>query len=856
MAKGPLRNAIEDFLLTSPPGSWILKYREDLKARQAEIFALRDKVLPIDSFKESVWIVYYLVAGSLYVWTGWHVMYELLESTAGPTSIEQGKKSLQGLIQKTFSEPQLKEVAELIGSLITDPVMTLFEQYAGKDNEDPKNFARAFHGLMTTITTTGALADALAEASSAGAIKAVGNMVQSVYWNLGLGFLGWQTMAPILSAGLQPGLTRYYQHAYRPLRFGASELRDLYALGAITPEALKTEAAFLGWRDQDIQQWIELAFRTLATSDIWQALHEGKRDKTWTTERLRALGYDPDDIPLLFELNPPKAAPELKDTSASTLRQAYREGLISAAELRAGLKVLSYNDDEIELIVSLEDLNVQSAAKRLTVAQIKDAWAQNVIGDPEARHYLGLEDFATEQIDLLLSTWKAELAPVFRKVNGATVIGAYVEHIYNRVQAHDRLTSIGFTDQDATLELDLAELRNPEAFNPPAAPPPKLLTPGVLGELLFYGLISQSEMIARLVALNYSQADAELLSQAAVIRASPTPRPVPYGSVLNAYRTGVIDRLTAKNLLVALGYSGESAELVLATLEAQFPEDFGAPPEVRMKSLSEATLVDLTVAGILTEDELSARLLALNYAQADIDLVLSRVAQLKAPAVRVLTESTVLRAYLAGVLTREQALDRIVSLAISPEDAETLVSTFEAEHPEVFNPALVQTVRAPTIAALVAAVQKGLLTEDEYTARAQEIGYTPDDAALYLALATRNERKATTQLSTAQIISAYDHGFYSWGQSMALLATRGYSDGDAAILLRIAKDLIANTDVWYGLIHGTLSVSDALTALVNAKYADADIVAAFGSLPPATLLALGVTIQDLTAFLGQVPGGV
>jgi hypothetical protein len=855
MAKGPLRLALEDFLKTSPPGEWILDYRDDIRARQEEIFALRDRVFPIDSFKEVVWTVYYLVAGPIYVWTGWRVMYELLEATAGPTTIDQGKASLQALLHDTFSNPQMAGIAELIGSLVTDPVLNILEEQSGNDISDPKDFARRFHGIMTSLTLAGAVADATAQAASAGAIKAVGSMVQSIYWNLGLGFLGWQTLAPLLSSGLQPGLNRYYLRKYRPNRFSAGELRDLYALGEISSTYFQDEARTLGWRDEDIGKWVKLAFRNLSEADVWQAWHEKRIDLSQAAERLRALGYDPGDIPLLFQLNPMPPEPEAKETSAGTARASYRKGLISASSLRVMLEALDYNQQEINLIIQLEDLQAEAARKDLTVNQIKDAWTQNVLTDVEARHWLTEAGFALEQINLLIQTWQAEAVPEFLKVNSGTVTGAYVEHIYNRTQAATKLMSIGYTQEDATLQLDLAELRNPDAFNPPAPPPPKLLTPGVLSELVFYGLLTPEGMRSRLVDLGYTEADAVLLSEAARIRAIPGVKVLPQASIANAYLAGVIGRGTAIGRLEALGYDETAAEIVIATLEAQNPELFGAPPEVRFKQLSEGTLVDLTLAGLLTLDQLRDRLAELNYTPTDIELVIARVEQLQAPLVRVLTQSTIERAYIVGVLTREGAFDKLLSIQFTAEDANQILDTVELENPAVFNPVTVQAVRLPTIGALVMAVQNGLLTEDEFMARAAEIGYSPEDALLYLALGTKTVNKPTVQLTPAQVVSAYGHGFYTFGRAQALLTTRGYNDGDASILLRIQKDLIQNTEAWFGMLNGDLTFGDTLTQLINAKYADQDILDAFRSLPPATLVALGVDLTELQNFLGAYPGG-
>ena len=855
MPPGPLRRALEDFITTSTAFEKPRTWWQNIKDRWALVWPVLHNIATTNTtalLALNGMIVHYTFS---YLITGESFYLDGLKKLQGTVRAEEIKETVQDMMETVFKDPTVVALAATFGAGVVDPVLDLLDEYAGVQDGDPLDFLRAISGLSIELDIAGTLTDLTTQAASAGTVTGLGEFFTRMYQMTGMSHAGWHTSQTFLSATLLPRLQRYFAEKYRPRRFSASELRDLYALGEISQADLTAAARSEGWREGDIAEWVKLAFKTVSESDIWDALHKGYKDWNWATQRLRALGYDPADIPLLAQLNPMPPVNELTDVSKSTARAAYREGLISADQLRQYLDVLKVKPEEIELIIHLEDLTRESANKRLSVGQVKSAWTSNVITDAEARHWLDLAGFPSSQIEILLATWRAEVAPTFLKVNSGTVIGAYVEHIYNRVQAHDKLMSIGFSAEDATLELDLAELRNPNAFQPPAPPPAKLLTPGVLSELVFYGLMNPAQMQARLVELGYTDADATLLSEAARIRAMPTPKPLPYASIANAYIGGLISRDVAEMKFRALGYGGENVELILTTIEHDNPEAFGAPPEIRMKQLTEGTLVDLTVAGVITVAELRSRLADLLYTDADIELIVARVAQLMAPVVKVLTESTVMRAYLAGVLTREAALARLIAMAYTPEDAEKVVATVEFENPPVFEPELVQAVRLPSIAALVAAVQDLLITEDEYLARCQEIGYSPEDSRLYLALATRNERKSTVQLSPSQIVAAYGKGFYSFGQALSLLAQRGYSDGDATVLLRIQKDEVVNTEAWYGLLTGALTFSDVLTQLINAHYNDQDIVNAFGSLPPATLSALGVKIDELKQFLAGYPGG-
>ncbi len=855
MPRGPLRTAIEtaaneNFTPQGGPGWW-----ERVKARWTEWGEAAAKVRQEDP----VWWGH--VGKNL----GWgQLIYALFGSQASIDAIRDHvpttqRKSLSEAMAEAIAaamrNPIVDEMAETFGALLTEPILSFLDKYFTDQTQDPREAYRALHGIGITFNIAGALADLAIEAATGGQIEAGAIMADNINRAAGLHLLNWSALSPALDAGLKPSIERFYSNRYRPARFGASDLRDLYALGEISRGELEADAKDLGWRDRDIDKWIQLAFRTLAQGDIFKAYNEGFISQDQATRRLRALGYDPADIPLLFQLNPKEEQDTAKNFTVSTARAAYRNNLMSETELRGVLKELKYQDREIELILQLENLNKEQDTKTLALGQIKSAWTENVITDPEARVWLERSGFGLEEIELILETWKAELIPPYRKLNAGTVTGAYVGGIIDRGTTLTKLRSIGFTPEDAELEVRLVEVRNPAIFGGELLAATRQLTPGVLSDLFTAGVITEAALRDRLHKLGYLPTDADLLVEAAKLRLAPIERRLPQASVERGYLAGVLDRAGAFGALRALGYSEASANTILDTLEAENPAAFGLPAPERIKQLGPSVLEDLVIAGLITTDTMRERLLELNFTPGDAQLLTDRAAQLAAPPVRVLNQSAIERAYLAGIIDRTGALGRLALLDLTPEDALLIISTLEQEHPEVFNPSAITSTRLPSITTLAAAVQNEIITEDEYFTRAVEIGYSPTDAAVYLALATRAERKSTTALSPSQLINAYGGGFLSWGEALGRLSQKGYSDPDAVLLLRMEKDAIPNTDIWVQLLQGAISPFDALSQLLNARYNDQDILGAFANLTPGQLGAMGVDLTTLEQFLAETPGG-
>jgi len=746
MAKGVLRVAIErmiaeNFSPSGGPGWW-----ERVKQRWQEYDELQKQFDPAKLQRRDLQGTVGLLPHTLYALTGSEFYIRNLRTMVAAQKDKilpnDASETVAQVLRQVFSQPLAREVAETIGAAITEPVLSIFEQYAGRDDLDPKEFARAFHGFMIALNTAGGLADTVLETVSGGQIEGVGRFLQSMYWSLGLGFLGWQTLAPLLSAGLQPGLERYYQRLYRPMRFNASDLRDLYALGEITQEEMRDEARTLGWRDQDIARWIKLAFRTLSQGDVFTAYHKGLIDQDEAVKRLRALGYDPQDIPLLFQLNPPPDTDEARSVSSSTVRQAYREHLISADEARAMLQELRYQPREIDLILALEDQRNLTEARSLSASQIRDAWSNNILSDAEVMHWLTQSGYDTATAQILLDTWKAQQQPAFMRLNKGTILGAYIEGILTKAQAREKLLQIGFRAEDADLEIALVEARNPEAFGRAARPRARELTPGVLSSLVAAGLISPDEMRERLIALGYASEDATLLASAAAQRLIEQPEP--------------------------------------------------------------------------------------------------------------LTQATVERAYITGVLNRDQAMQRLTALDFTAESAAVILDTVERENPEAFHPELVTTLRVPSITSLAQAVANGIITEQEFYNRAAELGFRTEDARIYLALAITSPRKSTRSLSASQIANAYGAGIFPHALARQKLIEQGYSDYDAGVILRLEKPAVSEDDTWLAFLSGQIDAITAIQTLIANRYAIEDIRAALHALRPDVIDALSLNLAELDAFLNEI----
>lgn len=823
MAKGPLRIALEDLVTTGP---WADPWRDFWKEQLRRINDVQLVVSNISKAGDNRIVAYFpgIVAfGLLYQLTGSRQGLDNYLGDMGHVGANSVSAQIGKVLEDTIGTPLVKEVAEVLGALVYDPIVGLLEENAVAGDIDPKEFSRRFTGAILGLQATGGILDVTLETLSAGQIDGAGRLMESAYWSLGLGFLGWQTLAPLLESGLKPGLERYYLKKSRPRRFGATDLRDLYAAGKITRDDLKLEAQFLGWRDQDIDQWINLAFRRIGEGDVWALYNRGKLSADNVTARLSQLGYAAQEIPLLFQVN---GKPDINDdevASVALLRKAYRVGIITAGELVSNLRRMHYTDRECALIIAVEDAANHQDNVTLSVSQVKSAWASNVLNDAEALHWLDDLDIPAENAKILLATWKAEAAPKFSKLNRGTITAAYVYAVINRGQAAAKLRSVGLTDEDANLELNLAEARNPDAFGNGKPKPPKELTPAIILALVKSGAYTVPQAIAKLIANRYTPEDAAAIGQLAASQLVATKKELGKGDVLAAYTAQVIGRGTAEKRLLAMGFADVDNQLLLNTEERQHPEVFGPTPDPEPKHVTLGQLTQLLAANLIGPDEVNDRLRKEGYTPADAELFTQLAVNVTTPALKGVTQSLVGRAFVASVIDRTEASNLLSGLDYTQDFITTYLDTLEAENPAVFNPDSVISLRQPTVGALVDAVRSGIITSLEFYARMAEIGYDQNGADIYLAVASSRDGKASRTLTVSDVQNAYRQNFFSHGLAIDRLTQLGYSDSDATLLLRFVRSGIEDTETWRNMLAGLLSGEIAYQQLVAAGFTQAEI---------------------------------
>jgi hypothetical protein len=673
VGKNPLGETIKNWLLSWGIGKWLAAYNEAFHQRMSIVGKwLAERGLPLMYNRNLTWLPE-LLAASFYLYTGIDLTSVSQPQKPPPPPWQDPSKYVADMVSSFMGNAAVREAAETVGAAITTPFLSVMEGYAGKEVTDPHEIARAFHGTTAGLALMGGMADTLAQGASAGLVRSIGPMFASMYWNMGLGFLGWQTLAPLLSNGLQPPLERYYARLYRPMRFNAAQMGELFSLGEASGDELAQVLRDQGWRDPDIERYRRLSYKRTSESEVWKLYNAGQISRDEVEKRLRGFGYDPQDIPLQFRVNDLDHTQEAKEVLVSTAKSAFQNRIMSESEFRAVLAKQHYPAQEIDLEVQLIKLSQQQERAELSRADIRQLLRTRTIARPEALAYLTKTGLAKEQAELLISSWEESDAPTPARINQSTIRAAFVAGVLDTGAAIQWLNKVGY--DAAASSLLLKTWQTELAIKQPLVGPLGLgkLSLAQLENMYQEGLLTADQIALRPELNRYSDEDKALIIRLITTAQGPKAATVSLAVLTDAYRYHIIDRTELVRRLVGTGLTEADAELQAQVIDQRLAEEQARAAHVTVKRPSVGALQLALQRGLLSVDEFDAKMKDLGFDDEAINIYRFN-AQYQSPSQpQDLSKTDVLSLYKKQKLTRSETQYRLVKIGYTVEDARLLI---------------------------------------------------------------------------------------------------------------------------------------------------------------------------------------
>lgn len=171
---------------------------------------------------------------------------------------------------------------------------------------------------------------------------------------------------------------------------------------------------------------------------------------------LSQLGFLPDIADVLIASA--KTAPTTagKDLSTSQVRQLYHDRVLSRGQALTMLAHLGYDATESATLLDLTDIARRSRLTSALVTRVHHAYVMRLMTRTEASSALDQAGIDATTRDEDLDVWDVERTTVRRTLTEAQVVSALKKGVIDETSARDRLSAMGYSDDDAGVLLAVA----------------------------------------------------------------------------------------------------------------------------------------------------------------------------------------------------------------------------------------------------------------------------------------------------------------------------------------------------------------------------------------------------------------
>jgi gas vesicle protein len=246
------------------------------------------------------------------------------------------------------------------------------------------------------------------------------------------------------------------------------------------------------WRERLIQ----LSYNPITRVDLRRMYKMGVLDEDDVYRGYLDIGYSPDNAQRLTEFTKRYSAPEdvneqdqFRELARSTYSQAYKKKIIAREEYTAYLTTMGYHPDDINLLVQLDDYQAYQTDKLFDLADYRkdmlklalSAWAKGIIHDTDIRSMLGDLGYDDREITLELQIVEYNRFLKLRDILLDKLHSQYVDYIIDVTDVHTILDMYNYSSEEIDKLMEEWEIeKSYRVKRPPLADLRRFYTQGLL----------------------------------------------------------------------------------------------------------------------------------------------------------------------------------------------------------------------------------------------------------------------------------------------------------------------------------------------------------------------------------------
>jgi hypothetical protein len=252
--------------------------------------------------------------------------------------------------------------------------------------------------------------------------------------------------------GLDPGAFQVIVNTEgNPL--SRTEMSELYNRGIVSQAQFDQAMRESRLKNKYNNLAFELRTRLLPEGTISRAVRYGEISHSDAVSKVMQQGYSADDAVTIVATGSGERLYAFKEKVVSSVTTLYQDGIIALSDAHSLIKSLGYSDPEITYLLEATEFHRESHVINTVVTAIKSKYLQHHITKGQASGLLDGVGIPSDNRDYLLNLWEIEQSAFVRVLTPAQIVKAVKTELITPDEGLARLVALGYVSADAELLL-------------------------------------------------------------------------------------------------------------------------------------------------------------------------------------------------------------------------------------------------------------------------------------------------------------------------------------------------------------------------------------------------------------------
>lgn len=253
--------------------------------------------------------------------------------------------------------------------------------------------------------------------------------------------------------GLTPGaFDTLLATAGEPL--SRTEMEQLFNRGLVTQTEVEQALRESRLKNKYVKYAFDLHARLLTPSDVQRALRFGSVSEADAVKSIMMLGYDEKDATTLATAGQAERLQVFKDRVVSSVQLLIEAGIMSEATATPIIVSMGYPASDAKFIYQSSIYHRQATLTRSAINAVRSKYIGHHISRTEASSALDSLTVPADNRDFLLKQWDIDLAANTRVLTEAQVVKAVKKELITSDDGLARLLAMGYSQGDAELLIE------------------------------------------------------------------------------------------------------------------------------------------------------------------------------------------------------------------------------------------------------------------------------------------------------------------------------------------------------------------------------------------------------------------